>query len=281
MRPRVAKIHRRFFQWYCQTFYPLRDNLSQTEWEYLEACFQTAETFCEIPSSSSYEEYSYYTYSHRVNGEQVNSSRFAYGTVVNSQKVLPYSLAVIAERELSIDPYFIEDPNSLFYGLGWDFEAGHFKVYFRILDLEQLPHPSLHKLLENIPAERRCEGLVSFTYLGKAVIEEKIYAYPLPCLESSGELFPGTKGRTFMATSTRGIITQYDVSTTKLWKQRLNPTGQAIIEKYAKQGYTLDTIAIQDPDNFTLYFPGAFYPLLGTWSNLSSRIKGSQTISTP
>ena len=270
---KITNIHRNFFQWYSDTFYPLREHMTDKEWKYVQACFEIAEYFSEVAESSDYREYSYYTYSHRVKGNEVNSSRFAYGSIANPHEMLQAAIPVLEERKLSIPPYFMEDSNSLFYGLGWDFIANQFKVYFRILDLEALPQNSLQALLSETMDNRRAEGLVSFTYIDNILYEEKVYAYPLPEADEFGEIFPGTKGRVMMATNKRGVITQYDVSTTKSWKQRINQKGQELIEIYAKRGHTLDTIAMKDRDDFTLYFPGAFYPFLGSLTRIQSYFK--------
>ena len=273
MQKKVTQIHRDFFQWYCDNFYPLREHMTDAELTYLQTCFHLAEVFAEVPHDSGYDEYSYFTYSLRVKGTEVNASRFAFGSVVNPIETQEAALSVLEERQVPLDPYFLNDPNSCFYGLGWDFEAHQFKVYFRILDFSTLPFPSLLALLELAlpPEKRRDEGLVSFTYMGQEIVEEKVYAYPLPETKKYHDLFPGTKGRVVMATSKRGNITQYDVSTTKLWRMKLNATGREIVDTFTRKGYTLDTITMQDQDNFTLYFPGAFYPFFGTISKIQQR----------
>ncbi|TNE48113.1 MAG: hypothetical protein EP343_17580 [Deltaproteobacteria bacterium] len=275
LQRKVTQVHRRFFDWYCDSFYDLRSGLSETEWAYVQACFDIAEVFAEVAQDSGYDEYSYFTYSHRVKGNHVNSSRFAYGSVANPAETLEAALPVIQERNVPLDPYFVESPNSLFYGLGWDLEANQFKVYFRVLSLDDMPFPSLQELLETAMEreQRRDEGLVSFTYVNNELYEEKVYVYPQPEAAKYHDIFPGTKGRAVMATSRRGNITQYDVSTTKLWRQKLNATGREIVDLYARRGYTLDTIAMTDQDNFTLYFPGAFYPFMGTLSKIQQRFQ--------
>lgn len=266
----VTQTHRRFFEWYCNTFCDLRQGLLDVEWEYLQTCFGMAERFAQKSDSSDYEEYSYYTYSHRIKGEQVNSSRFAFGSVLRPQEALHAARPVFEKRDLKIPGYFLEDPNCHFYGLGWDLEEHQFKVYFRILDLAQIPFASLQELLDTAMPEdkRRKEGLVSFTYIEREIYEEKVYVYPRAETQKYQDLFPGAKGRVLMATSQRGLITQYDVSTTRVWRDKLNAVGQKIVDTYARQGYTLDTIAFKDAEDCTLYFPGAFYPFLSSISKI-------------
>lgn len=252
----VRRFHESLFAWHSKTFYPLADEVSAQEMRYLQTCFALAESFQETPESG-YDEYSYYTYSHRVHGDQVNSSRFAYGSVAHPALALEAAMPVLEERGITVDPYFLEENNSLFYGLGWDLLAGHLKVYFRVLRLTALPQSSLQALYEQtLVPNPRDEGLISFTFVGDQLHEEKVYVYPKPEAEKYGEIFPGAKGRALMATTRRGTITQYDVSHVKHWKERINPAGVTILQAYAQKGYALDTIAMQDQDQYTLYFPG-------------------------
>ena len=263
LKQRVVRTHYDLFQWHCDTFYPIRDEISDAEWHYLETCFQLPNSLMEVPESG-YDEYSYYTYSHRVRGEDVNSSRFAYGTLLHVESALEAAKAVIDEKDIQVDPYFLESPSSFFYGLGWDLMAGHFKVYFREQDLSALPQAQLQTLIDESLPTYQSEGLVSFTYSkgeeGYTLHEEKVYIYPNRDKKEDGEIFPGTKGRVLMSTSKRGILTQYDVSQPKQWRERLNQTGKDILQKYHKKGYTLDTIVMKDADNFTLYFPEPLLP---------------------
>lgn len=252
----ITRYHERLFLWHSETFYPLRDAISAKEWEYLQVCFALADSPMEA-EDEGYDGYSYYTYSHRVRGNHVNSSRFAYGSVLHTGEALRAALPVIEERKLPLDPWFLEHPDSFFYGLGWDFEAGHFKVYFRVRDLSVLPQPELQTLIETTTEQRRAEGLVSYTWIGQELHESKVYVYPE---DSPEQQIPGSQGRALMATSERGTLTQYDVSEHKLWMQRINDKGREIVQKYHKAGHPLDTIALQDNDHFTLYFPSAIIP---------------------
>lgn len=273
LRRNVQSIHQRFFQWYNATFFPITDHLTPLELAYIHRCFTLSQWFAERAPESDYEGFSYFTYSHRVSGEHVNSSRVAFGSVEHPDEMLLAALPILKQRQIETDPYFLIHENARFYGLGWDLDEGHFKTYFRILNLDALPQPSLRNLLaDTLPRSlRRPEGLVSFTYANHQLYEEKVYAYPLPAPSDPAEVFPGAKSRVLMATSRRGVITQYDVSRTETWRHKLNPTGQRLIDTYAKHGYTLDTIVLSDNDHFTLYFPGAFIPLLSTVSRLRRR----------
>lgn len=262
VNPKIIRLHYDLFDWHCKTFFPFDQHMTQLEQAYVKYCFDLAE-FEPVPfQDSGYDEYSYFTYSHRIAGRDVNSSRMAIGSLMYPHETLDSARAVLNERSIEIDPYFLDDPNSLFYGLGWDFLAGQFKVYFRILDVHQLTQPTLLELYESAVSmlNPRTEGLVSFTYINNQLHEEKVYLYPEPEAEEYEDIFPGTKGRVIMATSRRGAITQYDVSSTKTWKQRMSEEGYAIIQSYKSKGHALDTITMKDKENYTLYFPGAFMP---------------------
>lgn len=264
---RLVKMHKDLFHWHCETFFPFDQHMSANELAYLDHCFSLSELYPDMPHDTGYEEYSYFTYSHRVKGTRVNSSRMAYGSLPFPAESLASALPILDEQGLLplLDNYFLHSDNSLFYGIGWDFEAGQRKLYFRVLDLAQLPQSQLTELMEQgIPAaERRKEGLVSFTYVEGALYEEKVYTYPHPETDPMKDLFPGTKGRVVMASSLRGALTQYDVAQPSIWKQRMNETGHAIVAKYAQKGHALDTITMMDQDDYTLYFPGAFDPFAG------------------
>ncbi len=268
----VGKHHRKFFNWFCETFYPLDKKFSKVEMNYIEYCFDLTEWFAEKPEDSDYREFSYFTYSHRVKGREVNSSRFAVGSLEHPEEAMERALEVIEFRGVSFPNYFVESDNSVFYGLGWDLEEGLFKVYFRIRELQKLPFESLQKLMEEVEVEYRQEGLVSYTFAGTQLVEEKVYVYPIL---SEEQLLPGTKSQALMISSVRGVISQYDVDVfdSKFWREKLNETGKKILDIYAERGYSLDTIAIDDSDNFTLYFPGAFIPLWSTFRKLKKLFK--------
>lgn len=244
---RFERFHHYFFTWHCRNFFNFGQHLSALEWKYLQTCFRLAGVE-EDHDWGGGPHYSYYTYSHRVRGRAVNSSRLAYGAVARWQGVAGLAQEIIAERGLELEPYFTDSENSAFYLLGWDFQEEHFKVYFRITDLAALPQPELRRLLEKCQSERHRQGLVSFTFVGGQVAEKKVYVY------LTGQDLPdGAYAVAHMITDVRGLVPQYDV--TGDWRGRLNSTGQEILQRYQALRQPLDTIAYQDPENFTLYFP--------------------------
>lgn len=252
MNDRFERFHRFFFTWHCRNYFNFRQAMSDTEWAYIETCFDLAAEE-ENHDWGEGPHYSYYTYSHRVRGESVNSSRLAYGSVARPEALLRLVEQILEQRKIELDPYFFEDDNSTFYLLGWDFEAEHFKVYFRIENLSKLPQKDLKKLLKKCQEERYDEGLVSFTYVpegdeGSKLHESKVYVYL-----KSKNLPPGAYAEAHMITDQRGVVPQYDVS--EDWRDRLNSTGQHLLDRYEALRQRLDTIAYKDKDNFTIYFP--------------------------
>lgn len=246
----LLNYHRYLFQWHCRKFFRFRRYLSEAEKAYLEVCFSLAKEFREV-SDSGYEHFSYYSYSHRVHGDKVNSSRLAYGSVAHPQPALEAARPVLRERSLALDAYFLESPHSKFYGLGWDILEEQFKVYFRVQPVQLLPDNLKHLLQDYDLEDHRDEGLVSFTYTRNQLSESKIYLYP----KSSLNLPAGAQGQASMVSDQRGLVTQYDLSQPEQWAQRLSGPGRRILELYRELDEELDTIQYQDEENYTLYFP--------------------------
>lgn len=246
----LLNYHRQLFQWHCRKFFRFRRHLSKREKDYLEVCFSLAQDFCEV-SESGYRHFSYYSYSHRIEGERVNSSRLAYGSVLQPALAWEAALLVVLERGIELPPFFLEFADSQFYGLGWDILEGQFKVYFRVQPMTALPPEILACKGELDPSTHRPEGLVSFTYRDNLKVETKLYFYP----EAPLPLPEGTRGQATMTTDQRGVVPQYDLSDPDLWQQRLSPAGQRIVALYRELGESLDTIAYQDSQRYTLYFP--------------------------
>jgi hypothetical protein len=239
----ILNYHRFLFEWHCRNFFRFRRHLTAAEKDYLEVCFALPDSFEEV-SESGYTGFSYYTYSHRVEGEQVNSSRLAYGSVAHPEPAWEAARPVLRERGLE-PPRF---PDSCFYGLGWDIQEQQFKLYFRVRRMQSLPTQVLSLAASFDLHQHREEGLVSLTYTGGELSETKVYLYPR-------QLQPDLKGEALMLTDRRGAVSQLDVQTPEHWKARLNAAGQRILEKYRERNEALDTIAYQDPDHYTLYFP--------------------------
>ena len=243
----MSLYHRSLFRWHCQHFFDFQSAMSAKERKYLRKCWSLCENYQEV-SEGGYRHFSYYTYSHRVKGDLVNSSRIAYGSVHHPHKAYQAARAVLAER--GIDPPDSLTHRNKFYGLGWDFDKGHFKLYFRTLEWSRL-HPEFLTLAKgHKPEEHRSEALLSITYVESEIRERKLYLYPLDHL-----LPNGVQGFARMMTDRRGEISQEDLDPKKVEQHNYNQTGLKILEMYEEIGESLDTVAYQSEDEFTLYFP--------------------------
>ena len=221
--------------------------MHRKEKDYLEACFRLPSGFKEI-SEGGYEHFSYYTYSHRVKGADVNSSRIAYGSVAHPDEAFESAKAVLEHRGLSL-PVALTT-NTKFYGLGWDVQDDQFKVYFRALDWTKLSPEFRNLAGSHSVDEHRPEALLSMTYRGKEIDERKLYLYPKP-----EHLPEGVQGFARMMTDRRGEVAQEDLDPKQVDQHKFNDVGREIIRRYEEIGEPLDTVAYQSEDNFTLYFP--------------------------
>jgi len=243
----ILTYHRSLFQWHCRHFFNFRRKMHRTEKDYLEVCFRLPDDFKEV-SEGGYEHFSYYTFSHRVKGKEVNSSRIAYGSVLHPEPAYQAAGPVLEHRGIVVSEAL--EQNTKFYGLGWDMEEDQFKVYFRTLDWTQL-HPEFRDMGQGYdPAEHLKEALISVTFSGGTEMERKLYLYP-----NEDNLPSGVQGFARMITDRRGEVAQEDVGPGKVSQYTFNETGREIIEKYAEIGETLDTVAYKSENDYTLYFP--------------------------
>jgi len=232
--------HRWLFEWHCENFYPFADYLTAGEMDYLNTCFSLAEDFVEV-SDLGYDNFSYYSYSHRVDKNHVNSSRLAFGTVAHPKECFQAALPVFEERNISIETLFPQYLEHKFYGLGWDILEDHFKIYWRIPEMRKVVSP-FKELFTQGSTNASHEGLIAIILKGGQIFERKAYLYP-------GER------RVEMFASNRGLVEQYDVEESISWSKKINNIGREIIQKYQDIEEDLDTISIIDKDHYTLYFP--------------------------
>lgn len=244
---RIRKYQEDLFRWHCQEIYPFDKRLSKTELKYIRNCISISwwESFrlFFVLWDPIIPRLSFFTYSQRVQKNKVNKSRVAYGSTVRPALAYRYALKVLEER--CIQPPLQPDDNLIFYGLGWDIEEGHLKLYYRFLDFDIL-NDEYKKLERKGSAKYSRSGLLSWTFdSNNKVLETKLYRYPLDELEAH------------MFSSIRADR-QVDCKKDSSWKDKINEIGQKIVAKYGEGNYLLDTITIKDKDHFTLYFPMAF-----------------------
>ena len=229
------------YTWHCVNIYPFHKKLTKKEITYIEKCidlswWELLRPFY-IRKDPFIKRLSYFTYSHRVVNGKINSSRIAYGSVINPDIVYDFAKEILKERGIKSEIH--PDNNIIFGGLGWDFEEGHFKTYFRFKNFKNISS-NYQKLLENM--ENKCkDGIISITYgINGNILERKVYCYHEN--ESIAEL----------KSEFRQDI-QKDCNSQEKWN--LNTTGNNILELYKKSRYNLDTITYKDRINYTMYFP--------------------------
>lgn len=226
-------FQKNIYTWHCQQ-YPFHLKLSPIEQEYISNCIRIS--WCEIFryfSNPFYKRLSFFCYSIRVNKNSSNNSRIAYGSVMRPNKAFEFAKSVLKERGIELP-----NLNMQFGGLGWDFEEGLFKVYFRFNDFDKIEKKYRGLSEGNFMKE----GLLSFSYKNNKLLETRVYRYN----ENDAHLF-----------SDKRHDIQKDIQK-DIFNGRINEYGKKIIEKYNQQNYLLDTITIKNKDDFTLYFPSLF-----------------------
>eukprot|EP01006_Ploeotia_vitrea_P026780 TRINITY_DN59728_c0_g1_i1.p1 TRINITY_DN59728_c0_g1~~TRINITY_DN59728_c0_g1_i1.p1 ORF type:complete len:410 (+),score=40.37 TRINITY_DN59728_c0_g1_i1:22-1251(+) len=281
------------FNWHHWTFYPLYDFLRPSERRYVEL-------FCKHWGSDHHQYYftdwkqkyrfSTYSYSHRIKGTTTNSSRFFVGVTNPQPQVAEAALTVMKERNIDA-AQLMANPTLSFHSIGWDLEAGHFKLYLHVDDLSQLPeefksyipdktnpqltmknkiYDEMWKDLQHRDDALRNYGLLSFTWKSNnsstvpSLHEKKLYTYVEDSVASSLVGVPeGVDYICLMTTNgDRGVVPQWDVSHLSQdpwdsveWLPKISPLGKWIYDKYYSVGTHLDTIAWDSNANYTLYFP--------------------------
>lgn len=247
---KFVRKQKHIYEWHCENFFPFDKKFTDNEKKYVQKCIELSKYELFRPFLVAWdqliERLSFFAYSHKVNKDQVNSTRIAFGSVIMPEVAESLALQVVKERGIKL-PDCTKGSNLIFGGLGWDFQEKTFRVYYRFKNYSKLPK-RLQKLGTD-SVDWLKPGLVSWVYNDKGVIvEEKVYRYDK------------VEKRTQMMTSKRPKIDQFDCPVgdqylQAKWKQRVNKTGKDIIDHYEHCGYLLDTIAFEDTDHFTLYFP--------------------------
>jgi hypothetical protein len=270
----IKGYQKKVFAWHCQEIYPFDKFLSGKEMEYVTRCIDISwwEIFriFYLLNDPIVPRLSFFSFSQKIKNQTVNQSRMAYGSTVRPDLIEKEALSVMNERNIK-PPFYREDKNIMFYGLGWDFKKKHFKIYCRFKDFDLLEK----KYRDLVPSsinqnqnqnqnqnKKQCEGetegylrsgLVSWTYYfpsGK-MIETKIYRYSKNGKET--DLYSDQR-KEKQIDCFYGNVKKNQ----KNWSKRVNSTGKNIISKYQENGYLLDTIAFKNKNEFSLYFPKAF-----------------------
>lgn len=235
-------FNKEVYKWHCKNIYPFDKNLSFVETNYIKKCIQLSYWELLRPLYCIFDPFikrlSYFTYSHRIIDGKCNSSRIAYGSVIQSKKAYIYAKKVLHERNIQSE--IIPNSNIAFGGLGWDIQNNHFKIYFRFYDFKKLSDTYKELLPDMINNYQ--SGLLSITYnKNNKIIERKIYCYPIFEMVA-----------TLQSIYRKDI--QHDCHNNNKWVDKLDKTGLKILDIY-KNKYKLDTITYKNKENYTMYFP--------------------------
>jgi hypothetical protein len=248
----VSGYHHDLFRWHCKNFYKFDLEMSHCELDYLYACFSMAEDSFNV-SGFNDKFHSSYTYSHRIEGKRVNSSRLAYGSFTKPNFLEPYILTILKFKGIPIPSDLVSRDGIFWGGLGWDLMEDKFKIYLRLDKVICLPPVYLSSLGNILKKNMINKGGFSMVYRHNCLVEEKLYLYPTSRNDIS---FQSDVNRTtLMYSSTRGLVKQHDISAGWKWLSRLGPEARIICRKYAIIGEQLDTVNYVGPRHCTLYFP--------------------------
>ena len=247
----------KFHGWFCENYHDFRKSLSKDELSFTNGAFECMDRNGSF--SYAYERqlvFSNVSYSHKVTGATVNSSRMAVGSFVNPEFIVPSAKKCLENRGIATDKIADFDKT---IGLGWDVDQGHIKVYIFNKSLDKTSDSevkSMVNLYDDSSREKRfgC-GLSSVTFKGKEVIEKKAYVVSRVPSDEVG-FSARIKNKVYMLTTDRGVVPQYDLYPSYDIGQYLNPVGNSIVNKYREEISTpVDTIAYKNNDDFTLYYP--------------------------
>ena len=245
---KVIKKQYFLFDWYCKNFYNIKKGLTKNELKYIYNIFNHSPIEI-LNKTMDGKRLSFISYSHKIKNNNVESDRFAIGSILLPNLSLMYAMDILKERNIILPEYLLLDKNIKFYGLGWEFKNKIFKIYFRIFGKKNIKKTHLFQLIKNKKIIKAFntpkywdECLISFSYKNNKLYENKIYLYPK---------YNSKINYTYMISDKRGIIKQYDYFEDN---NSNNYLSQNIINKYKKIDMYLDTYS-EYKDTKILYFP--------------------------
>eukprot|EP01060_Flectonema_neradi_P005519 TRINITY_DN13687_c1_g1_i1.p1 TRINITY_DN13687_c1_g1~~TRINITY_DN13687_c1_g1_i1.p1 ORF type:complete len:367 (+),score=40.55 TRINITY_DN13687_c1_g1_i1:65-1165(+) len=268
----LPDFHRSLLNWHVSNFYPFMDKFSPEYKVYWEAFLKNCSLDWQTTFMQQLEkEYflSAYTYSHRIKGDKINSSRISFGASSPPPSYLVKAAADVLESEKITlpEPYADLDGKFKFYGLGWDFATNHLKLYHHgessdLPDELKAKAASARSLVTD-DYEPHC--LVAFTYKGNELVEQKLYLYVTEMAHIKDPLPTGTLNAACVLTAgqlDRGTFWQLDVTHTRApkfdcpeWTPRFGERALEVYNKYYNRSMRLDTLGYAAPDDLTMYFP--------------------------
>lgn len=252
---------KKFHEFYCQNYFNFDKHMTAQEKEFIKHRLMEPDSWWVQVSPSV--ELSTITYSQRIQGAKVNSSRIGCGSLLPQDASQKMARDICKSRGIKLAE--LKDQGSPL-GLAWDFEEDLFKVYFFESNLKQQPDSSLKTLFSQIANyEVQAFGMRSYSFKGGKIVERKIYA-PLKSVDKMGQV---TKDKSLLAmknkiqhinlmvTDHRGVVPQYDVKFGEALDNNVfNAQGQKIIaELDQKLALKVDTLSYLNKDEFAFYYP--------------------------
>jgi hypothetical protein len=245
------------FNWYCEKYYNLKNELTNKELSYIYNILNLSPIEL-LNKTMDGKRLSFISYSHEMKDDNVTSGRFAIGSIMLPNLSYFYALDIFKERKIILPKYLFKKGYK-FGGLGWDFNKDLFKVYFRCLNRKFIKNndsldiiqkisltqkQELNKILKDFNSKKYWrEGLISFTFKNNMLYEKKLYLYPKYTY----------KYQTYMLSDKRGIIVQEDVI------DKSNMIDNKVIQDYKNINFELDTYTknkdIKNKEILTMYFP--------------------------
>ncbi|MEE8410215.1 MAG: hypothetical protein V3T05_11460, partial [Myxococcota bacterium] len=244
-----------FFDWYCDANFDFRKALSKRELAFADACMRLSPITWSHVINDEFA-YSLFSFSHRVRGSRVNSSRAFFATVDGQASVMGDIADLVKAR--GIRPASVPNFDKT-VAIGWDFEVDQFKTYQLLRSLRDIEDPEVKALVALAgDAPKYDINLVSTTFVEGKPVEKKVY------VALKGNDHPALEGHPFasevrhtnlMITTRRGVVPQLDLKQ-PLDPKNLNEYGRTLAAAYRRYfKMHVDTVNYTSPDDFTLYFP--------------------------
>ena len=246
------------FNWYCTHFYDFRAQLPSADLNFIEQTLDLEGNLWtyDVDAGNDFI-YSLITFSHRISGTHVNSTRVAMASIKNAAKLQP-AIADVLDRN-GVNPDTLPDFEHAI-GLGWDQAEGHLKAYFYLPDITATQDSDIASLIDLVGHEAYYPmGLTSFTLKTDepGLFEKKLYLGMQERIPDHVRDYPFAEQivhTNYMVTTRRGIVPQVDLSQ-PFNTQQLTEPGRAIAAKYARLKESVDTVTYNDDKSYTLYFP--------------------------
>lgn len=253
--------YRELFAWHSEKFFPLNRYLDREDLEYIEFCFTLVRDYVPDELVERHLPLKAISYSHHVQGIEVNSARMLCGLATFSAELWEVAQKAISTHGVDLDKDLHELGASQFFALGWDLLSATFDVYLRV-NLDAQTHTSWlndtrwqgigNKYLTRY--QYRAEAILRHSYRSGQLWAEMLYVIPQHT-DKDTEKIQGVRRIVWILSPQLGIFTKCDVSDDSKWKSLLNPQGLRIIQNYQRFGEKLDAIEFRDANHFTLYFP--------------------------